>query len=92
MVEIYTQGEIQIFSEPLLHSALTRLVPGHFKALNNLNFYSLLDFHKSHTGPSQGTKSSSFYSLLDFHKSHTGPSQGTKSSSFYSLLYFHKSH
>ena len=51
--EMYTQGEIRIFSEPLLlRSAFGKLVHGHLKTLNHLNFSSLLYFDKSGIEPS----------------------------------------
>ena len=48
------RSEIWIFREPLLHSAFARLVQGHFKALNHLNFSLLLYFCESGIGPFQG--------------------------------------
>ena len=62
---MYTQGEIRIFSEPLLScSAFGRLVQGHLKTLCHLSFSSFLYFCESGMGPSQGTESSWF--LLTF--------------------------
>ena len=81
--EMYTQGERQIFSEPLLLcSAFWRLVQGHLRALNHLSFSSLLYFCESGVGQSQGTKSFSFLLTSQLSQVLSGQSQGTKSFSF----------
>ena len=48
----YTQGEIRIFSEPLLRSAFARLVQGQLKTFNQLSFYSFFDFRAFSKHPS----------------------------------------
>ena len=70
IAEMYKQGEIRIFCEPLLlRSAFRRLVQGHLKALNHLCFSSLLYFHKSRQGHFKVPKHLRFSLLLYFRES-----------------------
>ena len=58
--EIYTQGEIWIFSEQLLpRSTFARLEQGPLKTLNHLSITSLLYFCESGIGPFQESELSS---------------------------------
>ena len=96
---MYTQGETQIFHEPLLLcSAFTRLVQGHLKTLNHLSFSLLLFFHKSHQGHLKALNHLSFFLILCFCESGTaqafpdfstlGKASSSSSSSSAGLLHF----
>ena len=65
MAEMFTQGKIRIFSEPLLRSAFGKLVQGHLLALNH-SFFSLLYFRNSRQDHLKVPNHLSFYSLFYF--------------------------
>ena len=81
---------IILISTRFLNSA--SLVQGLHKAPNHLNFYSLLDFCESRTGPPQDTESFSFLLVSLFSQVSSRLLQGIWTFSFYSLLNFRESH
>ena len=88
--EMYTQGEIRIFSGTRVRSALTRLVQGHLKAPDHLNFSSILYFQESRQGHLKTPNHLNFSSILYFQESRQGHLKTPNHFNF-SILYFHES-
>ena len=80
------RGRYGIFSEPLLHSAFVRLVPGQLKTSNHPSFYMFLDFSAFSRHPSSFFWDATCFRLNGSHF-HI---KGHIIFSFYSLPCFHK--